>query len=208
MNSTLGLCIRQERLVAQRNGLTINTNRLLPRQLWVLVDSISHAFETILRNMVYLVGVEHLKTQWIDEYESNARFVSLFINSLRQDVKKFKVEVIADELNEDELAGYNVSKSSSSGYIVAREYQIEHIFCDPNLREREDLSIPAPPYTSEQNRKSDFQKRERFWLDKIIYLKEKPVVFICGRNHVESFRHLLEANGFWVTVLSKYLSWP
>jgi len=195
-------------LVAQGNGLTINTNRLLPRQSWVLVDSIRRAFETILRNMIYLVGVDHLKTQWIDEYESNAHFVSLFINSLRQAVKKFKVEIIAEELNEDELAGYNVSKSSSSGYLIARECEIEHIFCDPNLREREDLSIPAPPCTSEQNRKSDFQKRERFWLNKIIHLKDKAAVFICGRNHVESFRQLLEGNGFKVTVLRKYLSWP
>lgn len=173
-----------------------------------MVDSLRHTFETILRNMIYLVGVEHLKTQWIDEYESNAHFVDLFINSLRQDVKKFKVAIIAEELNEDELAGYNVSKSSSSAYQIARECEIGHIFCDPNLKEREDLSIPAPPYTSEQNRKSDFQKREHFWLKKIIHLKDKPDVFICGRNHVESFRRLLEGNGFRVTVLRKYLSWP
>lgn len=158
--------------------------------------------------MIYLVGVEHLKAQWIDEYESNAHFVYLFMNSLRHDVKKFKVEIIAEELNEEELTGYNVSKSSSSGYQIARECEIGHIFCDPNLKEREALSIPAPPYTSEQNRKNDFQKRELFWLNKIIHLKGTPVVFICGRNHIESFRRLLEENGFKVTVLSKYLSWP
>jgi hypothetical protein len=203
-----GPYIRQERLVGQRMGHRIDTNGLLPRQSWVLVDSIRHVFKTILGNMIYLVGVEHLKTQWIDEYGTNTGFVSLFINSLKEDVKELKVEIIAEELSEDVLARYNVSKLSSSAYQIAREYKIEHIFCDPTLSEREDLSIPAPPYTSEENRKTDFQKRERFWLNKIIYLEDKPVVFICGRNHVESFGHLLEGNGFRVTVLSKYLSWP
>jgi hypothetical protein len=156
--------------------------------------------------MIYLVGVEHLKTQWEDEYGSNIRFVSLFINSLKEDVKKLKVKIIAEELSEDTLARYNVSKSTAQE--IARDCQIEHIFCDPTLRERENLGIPVPPYTSEENRKSDFRKREQFWLNKIIHLKDEKVVFMCGKNHIESFEHLLEENGFRVTVLSKYLSWP
>jgi hypothetical protein len=150
--------------------------------------------------MIYLIGVEHNKVQWKYEDGSNETFVYSFANSIKKHIKNLKVTVITEDLSEDVLEQQNVSKSTAQ--IVAREFPIKHIFCDPSKKEREDLGIPSYNEVSvEEFRRSSFPKIERFWLNSIIDLKGETILFICGKNHVENFKGLLEENGFRVTIL-------
>ena len=174
-----------------------------------------------VRHMIYLIGVEHAKSQWEYQDSSNKRFVSSFINIIRRHIKELKVTVIAEELNEDCLEQQGVEKSTAQK--VAQEFNIRHIFCEPSAREIKELGILSKEEICQQlyhkelwqisdnsleQQKIDeehekyFPKRELFWLDKMKNLKKEIVLFICGKSHVESFRKLLEEYGFKVTILS------
>lgn len=48
-----------------------------------------------------------------------------------------------------------------------------------------------------------FERRERFWLDKIADLREKTVVFVCGDAHVDTFSKILDASGWQVHVAAR-----
>jgi len=171
--------------------------------------------------MIYLLGVDHIKSQWEYQNGSNKEFVSPFTNILRRHIKGLKVTVIAEELNQESLDQQGVETSTAQK--VAEEFCIKHIFCEPSAKERIKLVILSkeeisrqllhkelwqiPDDTVEQqlinkDHQKYFPKRERFWLDKIMNLKEEIILFICGKSHVESFRKLLEEREFKVTILS------
>jgi hypothetical protein len=111
----------------------------------------------------------------------------------------------------------------STAQKVAEELCVKHIFCEPLVQERARLAILSKEEISlqlyhkelwqipddsleqqiiNQEHQKYFQKRERFWMDKIKNLREEIILFICGKSHVESFRNLLEESGFKVTSLS------
>jgi hypothetical protein len=172
--------------------------------------------------MIYLVGVEHTKSQWQYQNGSNKNAVAAFTNSLRRHIKRFGIAIIAEELSEECLEQQGVSRSTAQ--TVAQELNINHVFCEPSAWEREDFEIlsaeemsvrlfPNKPYwqipedspdqqqINEEIRKL-FPKREEFWLSKIRHLRKENIIFICGKSHVESFRKLLEQNGFGISILS------
>ncbi len=170
--------------------------------------------------MIYLIGVDHIKSQWEYQNGSNKTFVSSFTNILRRHIKRVKFTVIAEELNQECLEQQGVQTSTAQK--VAEEFCVKHIFCEPPAQERTKLGIlskeeisqqlyqkelwqipddsPEQQIINEEHQKY-FPKRERFWLDKIKNLKEEIILFICGESHVESFRKLLEEHGFKVTIL-------
>ena len=171
--------------------------------------------------MIYLVGVEHIKSQWQYQNGSNENAVAAFTNSLRRHIKRFDIAVIAEELSGECLEQQGVSRSTAQ--TVAQEFHIKHVFCEPSAMERKDLGILSPeeisgqlfpnkPYwqipedSPEQQQINEeirklFSKREEFWLTKIKHLRKENVIFICGKSHVESFSNLLEQNGFEISIL-------
>jgi len=171
--------------------------------------------------MIYLVGVEHTKSQWQYRNGSNENVVAGFTHFLRKHIKQFHIGVIAEELSEECLEQQGVSKSTAQ--TVAQEFHIKHLFCEPSAIERKDLGILSPeeisaqlfpnkPYWQipedsheqqqiiEESRRL-FPKRETFWLSKIKHLRKENVIFICGKSHVERFRKLLQDNGFEISIL-------
>ena len=171
--------------------------------------------------MIYLIGVDHIKSQWEYQNGSNKKFVSSFTNILRRHVKRLNVTVVAEEFNQECLDQQDVKISTAQR--VAEEFCIKHIFCEPPAKERIKLGILSKEEISQQlfhkelwqipddtleqqlingNHQKYFAKREQYWLDKIKDLKEKRILFICGRSHIESFKKLLEEHEFKVSILS------
>jgi hypothetical protein len=171
--------------------------------------------------MIYLVGVEHTRSQWQYQDGSNENSVARFTNFLRKHIKLFDIRVIAEELSEECLEQQGVAASTAQ--TVAQEFHIKHLFCDPSVMERKELGIlshkeiseqlfPNKPYwqipedSLEQQKINEeirklFPKREKFWLNKIKHLRKENVIFICGKSHVESFRNLLDEYGFEISIL-------
>jgi hypothetical protein len=171
--------------------------------------------------MIYLIGIDHIKSQWEYQNGSNKNFVSSFTNILRRHIKGLKVTVIAEELNQECLDQQGVATSTAQK--VAEEFCLKHVFCEPPVGERTKLGILSKEEISRQlyhkelwlipddsleqqlineEHQKYFPKRERFWLDKIENLKEEIILFICGKSHVERFKKLLEGRGVKITVLS------
>jgi len=171
--------------------------------------------------MIYLVGVEHTKSQWQYQNGSNENSIAGFTKFLRKHIKLFDIRAIAEELSEECLEQQGVSKST--GQTVAQEFHIEHVFCEPSAIERKNLGILSPEEISAQlfpnkpywqisedspeqqqiNKEIQrlFRKREEFWLSKIKHLRKENLIFICGKSHVESFKNLLKENKFEISIL-------
>jgi hypothetical protein len=171
--------------------------------------------------MIYLMGVDHTKSQWQYQNGSNEDAVARFTNFLRRQIKQFDIGVIAEELSVECLEQQGATKSTAQ--TVAQEFHIKHFFCEPSAMERKNLGILSPveisgqlfpnkPYwqipedspeqeqINEEIRRS-FPRREQFWLSKIKYLRKENLIFICGKSHFGSFRNLLEENGFGVSIV-------
>jgi hypothetical protein len=171
--------------------------------------------------MIYLIGVDHIKSQWEYQDGSNTQFVSCFTNTLRTYIKELKVTIIGEELNHEILEQQGVERSTAQ--IIAEEFCLKHIFCEPSAQERIRLGILSKEEISQQLYKKElwqipddnpeqqiineehqkyFSKRERFWLDKIKDCKEEIILFIYGKSHVGTFRKLLEDNTVKVAILA------
>ncbi len=103
--------------------------------------------------MIYLIGVEHIKSQWEYQNGSNIEFVSFFTNILRRHIKGLKVTVIAEELNHECLEQQGVEISTAQK--VAEEFCVKHIFCEPPVQERTKLGILSKEEISQQLHKKE-----------------------------------------------------
>jgi hypothetical protein len=134
-----------------------------------------------------------------------------FLESLCQ---KFKVHAVAEEMNEEALAEKGCT--TSIPMQVASALQIPHRFCDPNrmervrleIRQENDIRISAFPSTLPESEVAtrvaeSHAKRERYWLEQLRSLNFWPVLFVCGAEHVASFRHLLKQEGIVAHIAAK-----
>lgn len=138
-------------------------------------------------------------------------------------IRDVGAEYVAEEYSEE---AEKDSKRLTLTPRVAVENGAKHRFCDPTKEERKligynigqrelhlHISMHNPDWNisnDEARRKSwaldigkYFERRERFWLDKIADLKEKTVVFVCGDAHVDTFGKRLEAAGWQVHVAAR-----
>jgi hypothetical protein len=149
--------------------------------------------------MLYLIGVDHSvqhdgRTSYQDpEFD---RLREAFPELLSQAARKTSAKIIAEENNTDVLKKFSATKSIASA--VASEIGIEHLFCEPSIQERAQLGITDIAYPS------DIEKRENFWLEKLKKVKETPILFILGADHVGSFSKLANNSGFAVSVIEEY----
>ena len=164
--------------------------------------------------MVYLIGVDH-KFQYLDSDSSCS-----FSQFLEQKVKQLGVVLIAEELSQEAIEreeNLRKTKVDSTARHVAEITGIEHRLCDPNNSERKSLSILTTrdiqqklglkvgqdePKVEREKRKN-WPKREQFWLDKIKDRVEEKLIFVCGADHIKSFKSLLESNNCNVEILSE-----
>lgn len=166
--------------------------------------------------MVSLIGVDHI-VQYTNDY-SDKSLIKSFSQYLVERAKQLKITLMAEEFNKEVLLMSNATACTARD--VAEDLGIEHRFCDPTSSEREQVGIPSQRKIKEQlgfkgllkdkekkrvdEEESKYHlKREQFWLDKIRDKAHEPIIFICGDNHLESFKALLINKGFEVTILGK-----
>jgi len=164
--------------------------------------------------VVYLIGVDH-EIQYLP---SNSGLSLL--QFLQQKVRQLGIVLIAEELSQEAIekeGRLRKAKVDSTARHVAEITGIEHRLCDPNNSERESLSIPTTRDTRrelglkagqdepkvEREKRKYWPKREQFWLDKIKDRVEEKLIFVCGADHIKSFKSLLESNNCNVEILSE-----
>src|SRR5512136_2178469 len=98
--------------------------------------------------MIFLIGVNHIKSQWEYQDGSNKKFVSSFTNILRRHIKELRITVIAEELNQECLDQQGVEMSTAEK--VAKESCIKHNFCEPSVQARKKLGILSREEISRQ----------------------------------------------------------
>lgn len=133
--------------------------------------------------MVYLIGVYHT-LQW----ERKKCKTSGLEKYLLACIKKYSVQLIAEEfyINYDPN---NPTKSSINE--IADKLSIQYIDCDL------DLFI-------QKKKGSDAETRENYWLKKLEPYLKKSIIFICGYNHLSSFKKLLLSKGIAVKILKTF----
>lgn len=139
---------------------------------------------------IILVGVEH-RIQWIPQNAGPEwqQDLEQFAAHLRDIALKAKADLLAEEFTEESVRSSNARGSVARN--VASSLCIKHMFCDLNAKERRQLAIE----TNDQ--------RELLWLARLGESSASTAVFICGDNHIDSFRTKAEAAGHEVQVDSR-----
>jgi hypothetical protein len=132
----------------------------------------------------FLIGTNH-RYQILGEL---ARVTSSqwdeFIEMLRNVISRNGIRGIAEEMSKESLRKKHFCRVESFACQLAEELGIAHRYCDPDTATRAALSI------------TDFERRERYWLEQLQSFDGFPAVFILGSEHFESFENLLKHSGF------------
>ena len=177
--------------------------------------------------MVYIIGIDHL-VQYngpLPEY-----ILDQFRELLIEKTAEYNITLIAEEFNGEFLRDV-YSATVDTAMAAAGEAGIDHIYCDPEEAERDKLGIPY--YADVRERvmaglgmsggfifddekrkmveletaaevKKFWHIRESFWLERIRARLCENILFICGHEHVERFRTLLEREGVEVSVIDTF----
>lgn len=151
---------------------------------------------------IKIIGTNH-EYQYLRPEKDSSNFESYLRFVLSQ--KDF--DLVAEELSEESISSENASGSVLKK--VAFEENIEHLFCDPESKERCELGVRAERDIIRElsggsvlhpNHEDDFQNqieigwsiREKVWLDRLLKNGKHTVLFVCGTEHIERFKKLLE----------------
>ncbi|AKH38458.1 MULTISPECIES: hypothetical protein [Nitrosomonas] len=109
---------------------------------------------------------------------------------------------IAEEMSYESLMAIN--HLATIPQQLATKLGLEHRFCDPGQSERAKLGIAHIIDISSKGFLSGWSEteikkriaeshveRERYWMEQIQKLNQWPLLFVCGADHVESFRNIL-----------------
>ena len=149
--------------------------------------------------MLYLIGVDHSV-----QHDGRAAYEGLEFQRLRDGFPTFlnrvareiDATIIAEESNEDVLIKFEATMSFA--FMAASQIGIRHLFCEPRILEREKLGIKNP------GELHDFERREKFWLNKLIAVKDENILFVLGAYHVQSFSECAKSAQFRVMVIEEY----
>jgi hypothetical protein len=166
--------------------------------------------------MFYIIGVDHRvqsKPKGVPDSDDQRTYVAC----LTQAIEQYKPVLVAEEFSDYALR--KVSKDTRQEHeslTKATADKIPHRFCDPDPDTRRQLGCFEGPELSQQMFVEGFEDlsstelrdrgyaleaakswpvREQFWLDQLMDVRDKDVVFVCGDRHVESFCQLLSRNG-------------
>ncbi|MCK9634819.1 MAG: hypothetical protein M0R41_00890 [Methylobacter tundripaludum] len=136
----------------------------------------------------------------------------LLRNFLLNACREWSLSGIAEEMSSDGLVYYQSIQSVPSR--VATELELSHRYCDPTNSERVRVGIIGPGEIElevKQNSLSEDEKinrlaaeeirREQYWLKELQNQNVWPTLFVCGPNHVMSFKSLLDSVGHATHVL-------
>lgn len=159
---------------------------------------------------VLLIGTSH--EYQLPQAGSRSRGSERFRGLVATTCQDEDVKAIAEEMSLDALELH--STKQSVGEQIAESFNIPHRYCDPSIKEQERLGIDQPDNirmsgffaTCDQSKieakvNASLAARRDYWLEQLLNLDAWPVLFICGADHTEPFRTLLQANGIAVRVL-------
>lgn len=177
--------------------------------------------------MIYLVGVDHLV-----QYNGPVRgkILDEFSAFLDSSIRTYGIAVIAEEFNEEFLRDvYFATRNTAEE--AAKRAGIIHIYCDPDEHERQALGIPYHADIKDSIRrkygtadrfipdgelrnkidaetveeeKSHWEKRERFWLERLRPFLADDILFLCGHEHVTRFKTLLDSEKILNQILDEF----
>jgi hypothetical protein len=140
---------------------------------------------------IFIVGTSHAGYQ-IRPRCGPQNGADAFKQYVLEAARTHAVQTVAEEMSDEVLQGRR-----TVGCEAAKEESLFHILCDPNRSERQVLGI------SKDNTTSDYQKREKEWLYRLVRSSCRyPVLFVCGACHVDSFAKLCRDEG-WVPTIVK-----
>ncbi len=160
--------------------------------------------------MVYLLGISHkfqirtfisvLEGGLMDYDPALAR---RFEEYLENQVVNIVPYAIGEEESDSKLQ--DVCQMDDRAYSVAKnvcaKHNVKHVMCDPDRSER-DLLYAARGVTEDDDVRNGWPIREGEWLKRIRpMLPHGGIIFICGADHVNTFRGKLEQNGETVKIL-------
>jgi hypothetical protein len=122
---------------------------------------------------------------------------------------KEKPNIIAEELNIEAIHLWKASDSVARR--VASSLDIDHLFCDPDSDQRKILGIKdrneiardlgyGRVLTNQQSNEVDiiersyWERREKYWLDRLLEESFQKCFFLMGSVHMDSFCSLLRRN--------------
>ncbi|UJB19195.1 MULTISPECIES: hypothetical protein [Lysobacter] len=160
---------------------------------------------------VLIVGTSHEYQRRTSDGAINT--INDFAEYLRQIIDANDVAAIAEEMSAAALEEHGLQNSVAQE--ICTRFGIPHALADPGPQEREHLGIQQrneiavagffgglSPEEIEARVRRSYDTREEYWIAKLGELGAYPMVFICGADHVNSFRDKLLAQGHDAVVLT------
>ena len=152
---------------------------------------------------VLVLGTDHRFQRRSPEFtEAQHQRFAEFISAT---AREGRVVGLAEENSIEALAEAKVAQSTVE--IMARELELNHRYCDPDMKTRAKLGMlqenqirisafPEKLAEAEVQRRLEesMRAREHYWLSELVTLNAWPVLFICGANHSLPFVELLRAS--------------
>lgn len=168
--------------------------------------------------MIFIIGVKH-EIQFLSDCNSTS--IEEFQEYLKTEAINRRVILIAEELSNEVIcnqAKFVRKEVSSVAKAVALSIGINHKFCDPDSKKREELGIPSETQIRKELglgvalshsgvKKLDREKakyyhvREEYWFSLIEDHASLNLIFICGDDHVDGFEKLVANYGYPTKVL-------
>ncbi len=166
--------------------------------------------------MIFIIGVKH-EIQYL--FDCNSASTEKFKEYLKTEAVNRDVTLIAEELNNEAIL--RVKAIGSVAKDVALSIDVNHIFCDPDSKTRENLGISNRQIRRKNNLPETgalrgeqidiFDKakaechaiREKYWFSLFKDQASSNMIFICGDDHVDNFKKLVANSGYPTKVLSR-----
>ena len=140
--------------------------------------------------MVYLIGIDHTLQHDRLGSPGKHRAIDEFLKYVELKAQQLEVTTIGEEWSEE--ANKNNKVECSTVQNLACKLGLEHILCDPTSKERLKNNIE----------KKDSNRREEFWLTRLKGVLHEKILFICGDQHLKSFKQKLEHRNISVEIIS------
>lgn len=154
---------------------------------------------------IYIFGTHHyLQCGTADCSEEQ---ISVFGEYIQQICVSNNIQLIAEEMSSDGLAHYETEETVI--HKLAKEINIQHRYIDLNCSDRAKLNIDdtslaiiafrlqsgenVSKLKKELDRRLSYTIRECYWVASILALNIWPTLFVCGADHVENVRSLIQS---------------
>ena len=166
--------------------------------------------------MIHIIGTDHYfqVSTTVKRRGAAKQEMAKFQRYLSTAAKRLGAAMIAEEASAEWVKDHGPG-AISVAQRVAAQMRIRHRYCDPDRGERRTCGLKvggelwdqANAISMETRRdvvvvwreevRKGFQAREDFWLGrlKVRGLDKVAVIFVCGADHVDTFKATLGANG-------------